>query len=163
VSEAAVVGFWLVVVGGRGVLAGGTRGPGVRKPVLPTVATRVPGARPDIEELNCPGFGDELNCLGFGDELNCLGLGEELNCRSFGDGANCLGFGVMLWSADGRRDLRAAVAGVFTVLILGRGAETSDMGGEGGTSELESASAVEIDLVSGGVSISGELAVELGE
>lgn len=48
-----------------------------------------------------------------------------------------LGLGVMLWSAEGRRDLRVVVgAGVFEVTFLGAGVgagpETSDMGGDGG-------------------------------
>lgn len=76
---------------------------------------------------------------------------------------NCLGLGVMLWSADGRRDLRVVGAGVFAVAIFGKGAEASDMGGEGGSWISDTVSAVEMDFVSGGVRISGELAVEFGE
>jgi hypothetical protein len=74
-----------------------------------------------------------------------------------------LGLGVMLWSADGRRDLRVVGAGVFTAFFLGNGADASDMGGEGGSWTSDAVSAVPTDLVSGGVRISGELAVELGE
>lgn len=49
-----------------------------------------------------------------------------------------LGLGVMLWSAEGRRDLRVVEgAGVFADTFLGAGVgagmDTSDMGGEGGS------------------------------
>lgn len=73
-------------------------------------------------------------------------------------GARALGFGVALWSADGSLDLREAVAptgaGVFAAagVGLGMGAEASDMGGDGGSWTWT--------LASGGVVISGELAVE---
>lgn len=46
---------------------------------------------------------------------------------------NCFGFGVILWSAEGRRDFRTADAGVFAVAAFGRGTEASDMGGDGGS------------------------------
>lgn len=78
-------------------------------------------------------------------------------------GPNCLGFGVMLWSAEGRRDLRVVGAGVFKAVFLAKGAETSDIGGEGGSWTSDSVAATESDLLSGGVRIRGELAVELGE
>jgi len=80
--------------------------------------------------------------------------------------AENLGLGVILWSADGSRDfLCVAGPGVLigAPLAFGSGAEASDMGGDGGSWISETVSAVERDLVSGGVVISGELAVEFGE
>jgi hypothetical protein len=75
------------------------------------------------------------------------------------------GLGVMLWSAEGRRDLRVVEgAGVFAATFLGAGVgagtETSDMGGEGGSWSCFPARR---GSVSGGVVMSGELAVESGE
>jgi hypothetical protein len=75
----------------------------------------------------------------------------------------CFGFGVMLWSAEGSRDFFATGAGVFVVASLGRVAEASDMGGDGGSCTSETVSAVDTDFESGGVVISGELAVECGD
>lgn len=72
-----------------------------------------------------------------------------------------LGLGVVLLSEDGNRDLRAA--GVLAVDNLGRGAEASDMGGEGGSRNSESVSRFESDFESGGVVMRGELAVDPGE
>lgn len=72
-----------------------------------------------------------------------------------------LGLGVVLLSEDGNRDLRAA--GVLADESLGRGAEASDMGGEGGSRSSESVSMFERDFESGGVVMRGELAVDPGE
>lgn len=77
------------------------------------------------------------------------------------------GFGVA--SADGIRVLRATPEMAAGVLcgeaspFLGRGAEASDIGGEGGSWTSETVSAVDMDLVSGGVVTSGELAVDCGD
>lgn len=79
------------------------------------------------------------------------------------DAGNCRGFGVMLQSAEGRRDFLCA-AGVFAKFILSL--DTDDMSeivGDGGSWISERVSAVDSDLVSGGVVIMGELAVECGE
>lgn len=78
------------------------------------------------------------------------------------DVANSLGFGVVLCSADGSRLFRCGT-GVLNSGILGRGTDMSDMGGEGGSWISEAVSAVDNDLVSSGVLIIGELAVESGE
>ena len=58
-----------------------------------------------------------------------------VDCRIPVAEIEALGFGVVLWSADGRRDLRVG-AGVLRVEApaLGNVAEASDMGGDGGTS-----------------------------
>ena len=76
--------------------------------------------------------------------------------------ANCFGLGVTL-SGAGIRGLRCTADGVLKGTGLARGAEASDMGGDGGSCSSETVSAVAIDLVSGGVETMGELAVELGE
>jgi len=74
------------------------------------------------------------------------------------------GFGVLLTSAETNRDLRVAMEpGVLVIVVLQVEKETSDIGGEGGSLSSEIVSAVDCDLVSGGVVIRGELAVELGE
>lgn len=94
--------------------------------------------------------------------------GRLLGMRVLEPGAFApLGFGVA--SADGRRVLRAAperAAGVFcpaAPAFLGRGADASDMGGDGGSCTSERVSTVDIDFVSGGVVTRGELAVDCGE
>lgn len=51
--------------------------------------------------------------------------------------------------------------GVFAIGLVV--AEASDMGGEGGVGVSETVSVVDTDLVSGGVVIIGEEAVEVGE
>lgn len=80
------------------------------------------------------------------------------------DELKVLGLGVTLLSADGRRDLLVVSAGVFAAAAaLGRCAEASDMGGEGGSCNSDTVATVDMDLVSGGVVISGELAVEFGD
>lgn len=72
------------------------------------------------------------------------------------------GFGVTLCSTDGRREtLRVVDAGVLVTVRLGTDAETSDIGGEGGS--MSSAFAAGKASESGGVVTMGELAVELGE
>lgn len=86
----------------------------------------------------------------------------RLPCRAAADLTR--GLGVMLWSRDGSRDLRGtAPPGLVAVVALAMGADASDMGGEGGSCTSESVSVVERALVSGGVVMSGELAVELGD
>lgn len=73
------------------------------------------------------------------------------------------GLGVMLRSAEGRRDLFwADGAGVFSMeLGLGKGAEASDIGGDGGSLRV-GAPLFEggNDMSSGGVVTRGELAIE---
>lgn len=71
------------------------------------------------------------------------------------------GLGVTLLSSDGRRDLRTT-PGVFAAGAFGRGADASDMGGDGGSFSSEADSTSE-SFDSGGVVTSGELAVELGD
>lgn len=80
------------------------------------------------------------------------------------------GLGVMLCSVDGRRDLRVADAGVLAgvlrgvreTILLGTEAETSDIGGDGG-SLIWAGFAAGRASASGGVDTMGELAVEPGE
>jgi hypothetical protein len=60
--------------------------------------------------------------------------------------------------------LRVTGAGVLTAsMFFGKVVETSDIGGDGGSCASDTVSAAERALLSGGVRISGELAVELGE
>lgn len=83
--------------------------------------------------------------------------------RELMEAETCFGFGVMLWSADGSRDFFCIVEpGVLAGAILGSGIETSDIGGEGGSWISATSSLVEVAIVSGGVVIIGELAVEIG-
>lgn len=73
------------------------------------------------------------------------------------------GFGVTLLSRDGRRVLRLdapTALAVATGLARGAGSEASDMGGEGGSCTSDIVSSADNSFVSGGVVISGELAVE---
>ena len=85
-----------------------------------------------------------------------------------------LGLGVTLWSAEGSRDFRGGAptgAGVFggplaaAAATFGSGTEASDMGGDGGSRGPCGApsSTAARALASGGVVMSGELAVEPGE
>lgn len=79
-------------------------------------------------------------------------------------GGLALGLGVILFSAEGRRVFRDLFgAGVLAAATLGRVAEASDMGGEGGSRRSERESEGKGDLASGGVVMRGELAVEPGE
>ena len=94
--------------------------------------------------------------------------GRLLGMRVLEEGSLApIGLGVI--SAEGRRLLRATpemAAGVFCKAappFLGSGAEASDMGGDGGSCTSETVSAVDMDLVSGGVVTRGELAVDWGE
>lgn len=75
------------------------------------------------------------------------------------------GFGVTEWSAEGRRDRRTdddVEAGVRATSAFGSGTDVSDMGGDGG-SLMATGVGVLSGFISGGVVISGELAVEFGE
>ena len=74
------------------------------------------------------------------------------------------GLGVALLSSDGRRDLRLRVGTPMGLpgVCLGSD-EASDIGGDGGSVSSEAASVEATDLASGGVVMSGELAVEPGE
>jgi hypothetical protein len=76
------------------------------------------------------------------------------------------GLGVVLTSAEGRRERLTVLrwAEGLEAATLGRGAETSDMGGDGGSGSSESVSPSSVsDLESVGVVMRGELAVEPGE
>lgn len=80
--------------------------------------------------------------------------------------SDCRGFGVTLLSAEGNLDFLCIDGpGVLRgfCLGLGSGADASDIGGDGGSWISDRVSAVATDLESGGVVMSGELAVELGE
>ena len=101
---------------------------------------------------------------------NAAGLapieGRLAGARDVVEGAGLVrGFGVA--SAEGSRDLRAALDAAAGVLdaaaVLGRGAEASDMGGDGGSWTSDAAPAADEDFISGGVETRGELAVEFGE
>jgi hypothetical protein len=82
--------------------------------------------------------------------------------RKFPEGILVLGFGVVLESPEGSLSLLAG--GFPGVLAIGLAdAEASEIGGDGGVGVSETVSLVEIDLVSGGVVIIGEEAVETGE
>ena len=73
------------------------------------------------------------------------------------------GLGVTLLSMDDNLLFRSSVpTGFVAVLALTTGTEASETGGEGGSCASVS-SAEDSDLASGGVVISGELAVELGD
>lgn len=81
-------------------------------------------------------------------------------------GARLLGFGVVLRSVEGMRDLFCEeTAGVLSLEDgLGRGAEASDMGGEGGSFTASgSLPTGRRESSPGGVLIIGELAVDRGE
>jgi hypothetical protein len=85
-----------------------------------------------------------------------------LEPRKFADWYADAGLGVVLELPEGSFNLLFDVfIGVFaTGLVV---AEASDMGGEGGVGVSETVSVVDTDLVSGGVVIIGEEAVEVGE
>jgi hypothetical protein len=77
-----------------------------------------------------------------------------------------LGVVLALTSAEGRRERLTVLrwAEGLEAATLGRGAETSDMGGEGGSGNSERVSPSSVsDLESVGVVMRGELAVEPGE
>lgn len=75
------------------------------------------------------------------------------------------GLGVTLLSAEGSRErlVVLAGAGVRVDATLGRGADASDMGGEGGSRARIRESSAREDFEPGGVVTRGELAVESGE
>ena len=78
------------------------------------------------------------------------------------DGYRAVGFGVVLESPEGILILLfGGFIGVFTVGIAEP--EASEIGGDGGVGVSETVSVVETDLVSGGVVIIGEEAVDVGE
>jgi hypothetical protein len=90
-----------------------------------------------------------------------VSVGAPLELRRLPEGILVAGFGVVLESPDGSFSLLFGwFIGVFTDLA---GSERSDIGGDGGVGVSETVSAVETDLVSGGVVIMGEEAVELKE
>lgn len=72
-----------------------------------------------------------------------------------------IGLGVTLRSADGARMRLGGLRGVRNA--LGAFDERSEMGGEGGVGVSEIVSAVETDLLSGGVVIRGDEAMESGD
>jgi hypothetical protein len=78
-------------------------------------------------------------------------------------GLTPLGLGVVSVEEGRRVFLAAPMAGALRdapSAFLGRAADASDAEGEGGSCSSERVSAVDRDLVSGGVVMSGELAVE---
>ena len=85
-----------------------------------------------------------------------------LEVRKFPDGNRVVGLGVVLESPEGNFNL--LFGGFIGVLAIGLVvAEASDIGGDGGVGVSETVSVVETDLVSGGVVIMGEEAVDAGE
>jgi hypothetical protein len=81
--------------------------------------------------------------------------------REFPDGILVIGFGVVLESPDGSFSLLFdAFIGVLMGLTV---RDASEIGGDGGVGVSDTVSTVEIDLVSGGVFIIGEEAVELND
>ena len=72
-----------------------------------------------------------------------------------------IGLGVTLRSADGARMRLGGLRGVRNA--LGPFDERSEMGGEGGVGVSEIVSAVDTDLLSGGVLIRGDEAMESGD
>jgi hypothetical protein len=72
---------------------------------------------------------------------------------------------MLLSDDEGRRERPFRdTAGVLVDATLGKGAETSDMGGEGGSGSSDSVSPSGMgDFDSGGVVIRGELAVDPGD
>jgi hypothetical protein len=107
-------------------------------------------------------FAVELRWAGTRIELEAVATRAEREEEV--DVVNALDFGVLLFSAeeDGSRLFRGG-AGALSPPILGKGTEVSDIGGDGGSCISDAVSAVDNDLVSGGVMIIGELAVECGE
>jgi hypothetical protein len=80
--------------------------------------------------------------------------------RRLPDGILVTGFGVVLESPVGSFSLLfGGFIGVFATGLAVR--DASDIGGDGGVGVSDTVSTVEIDLVSGGVLIIGEDAVEL--
>jgi hypothetical protein len=78
------------------------------------------------------------------------------------DGYLAVGFGVVLESPDGILILLfGGFIGVLTTALAEP--EASEIGGEGGVGVSETVSVVDTDLVSGGVVIIGEEAVDVGE
>jgi hypothetical protein len=91
-----------------------------------------------------------------------LGAAGPLELRRFPDGYRAVGFGVVLESPEGSFSL--LVGGFIGVFSIGLAEpDASEIGGDGGVGVSETVSAVEIDLVSGGVLIMGEDAVDVGE
>lgn len=84
-----------------------------------------------------------------------------LDVRNVPEGIRVIGFGVVLESPEGSFSLLAGrFIGVFIDCAV---VEASEIGGDGGVGVSETVSLVEIDLVSGGVVIIGDEAVEAGE
>lgn len=88
--------------------------------------------------------------------------GGPLELRRLPDGYRAAGLGVVLESPEGSFIL---LFGGFIGVLSIRFAEpeASEIGGDGGVGVSDTVSVVEIDLVSGGVVIMGEEAVEVGE
>jgi hypothetical protein len=83
-----------------------------------------------------------------------------LELRKLPDGILVAGLGVVLESPDGNFNL--LFGGFIGVLAIGFVvSDASDIGGDGGVGVSDTVSTVETDLVSGGVLIIGEEAVEL--
>ena len=86
---------------------------------------------------------------------------EPLETRRFEEGFLEVALGVVLEFPEGSFSL--LFGGFIGVFAIGLVAEASDIGGDGGVGVSETVSTVETDLVSGGVVIIGEEAVDLGE
>jgi len=92
-----------------------------------------------------------------------VGAAGPREVRKFPEGSRvAAGLGVVLESPEGSFNL--LFGGFIGVLATGLAVvEDSDMGGDGGVGVSETVSAVDTDLVSGGVVIIGDEAVEVGE
>lgn len=91
-----------------------------------------------------------------------VGAVGPLELRRLDEGILAIGLGVVLESPEGSFIL--LFGGFIGVLTTGLAEpEASEMGGDGGVGVSETVSFVDTDLVSGGVVIIGEEAVELGE
>ncbi len=91
-----------------------------------------------------------------------VGAVGPLELRRFPDGYRAAGFGVVLESPVGSFSLLlGGFIGVLTICLADP--EASEIGGDGGVGVSDTVSVVEIDLVSGGVVIIGDEAVEVGE
>ncbi len=91
-----------------------------------------------------------------------VGAVGALEVRKFEGGYREAGLGVVLESPEG--SLILLFGGFIGVLTTGLAEpEASEMGGDGGVGVSETVSVVDTDLVSGGVVIIGEEAVDVGE
>jgi len=91
-----------------------------------------------------------------------VGAVGPLELRRFDDGYRDVGLGVVLESPEGSFSLLfGGFIGVFAIGLADP--EASEIGGDGGVGVSETVSVVDTDLVSGGVVIIGDEAVDVGE